>query len=288
VPERFLESPLLRTLGVLHGFSTRLDGVSPPPFNSLNMSDLIGDDGALVAENRRRLAWDLDLGGRALLVPSQVHGVDCALGSVTRSDEASPGALPDGEGVLMVPGSPCEADAVMSCDPSLALGVLTADCIPMLLANQTGEWVAAIHGGWRGTAGGILKNAVKKLARASGEPPSSFYLAIGPGIGLDSYEVGEEVVMGCLASISLSLEEAVDGGILKEVEGRYHLCLKSVNHLQGTQAGLAPRRIDVLWRDTYAEADVFFSHRRDRGQTGRHLNVIAPKAGGGGEVNWQE
>lgn len=277
VPIRYLQSQLLTRLGVKHGFATRVDGVSPPPFDSLNMSELVGDDPNFVAENRRRLLWDLDLGARELLVPSQVHGVECALGKMSSRDGVLSGGTVDQSLPLLMPGGHCEADAILSCDPSLALAIGSADCIPMLLSTADGYWVAAVHGGWRGTAGGILRRMVKTLSQASGQAAEELFLAIGPGIGLDSYEVGEEVVAACLNSVSFGRDEAIDKGVLRIRAGRHHVCLKSINQAQALEFGLKAEHIDVLWRDTYAEKDTFFSFRRDGGVTGRHLNIIAPR-----------
>jgi YfiH family protein len=150
--------------GARAAFSTRLGGVSEPPFDELNLGILTDDDPEAVTENRRRLAVALGLEPARVVYALQVHG--------TR--------------LLRHPSheSPPEADGHLVTDPRFAPMVLAADCLPIALRGAGG--LALVHAGWRGLAGGIVGSAAKAVAATSA--------AIGPGIGPCCYEVGEEVL----------------------------------------------------------------------------------------------
>ncbi|WP_029133300.1 peptidoglycan editing factor PgeF [Sedimenticola selenatireducens] len=148
--------------------STRVGGVSLPPFDSLNLADHVGDDPAAVAENRKRLEVVARLPATPIWL-NQVHGtrvLDCA-GSVTSR----------------------EADASVTSQPGQVCVVMTADCLPVLFCNRAGSRVAAVHAGWRGLADGVIEAAL-----AGFEGPADQLLAwLGPAIGPDAFEVGPEV-----------------------------------------------------------------------------------------------
>jgi len=209
-------------------FSTRLGGVSEAPFDSLNLGLLTDDDAESVGENRRRLAAALEFEAEQVAFARQVHG--------TRLIEH-----PRDGGVE-------EADGHVIREPGLAALVFTADCLPVAVAGPGG--MAMLHAGWRGLAGGILAAGVKAVGATSA--------AIGPGIGLCCYEVGEEV----LESFS-DLGEGV-------AEGRM-LDLAEVARRQLAQAGV--ERVESAGLCTSCEAELFFSHRRDEGRTGRQGGV---------------
>jgi YfiH family protein len=150
--------------GARAAFSTRLGGVSEPPFDSLNLGLVTDDAEAAVGENRRRLAASLGFEPEQVAFARQVHG--------TRLIEHP-----------RAPG-PVEADGHVVREPGLAALVFAADCLPVAVAGPTG--VAMLHAGWRGLAGGILAAGVEAVEATSA--------AIGPGIGPCCYEVGEEVL----------------------------------------------------------------------------------------------
>ncbi|MEE8380214.1 MAG: peptidoglycan editing factor PgeF, partial [Gammaproteobacteria bacterium] len=149
--------------------TTRSGGVSPVPFDSLNMAGHVGDEAVLVATNRQRLA-------EALLLPEKPHWLSQVHGTgVVTLDEGSIG-LP-------------EADASMTRESGCVCAVLTADCLPVLFCDRAGTRVAAAHAGWRGLAAGVLESVVEVM-----DVPGDEILAwLGPAIGPRSFEVGEEV-----------------------------------------------------------------------------------------------
>lgn len=227
-----------------HGFTTRTGGVSPAPWDSLNLGGAVGDAPARVEENWRRLEVATGLGFARV---RQVHGA-----RVIRADEPCAAAE--------------EADAVVSLRPGLAACVSVADCVPVLLADPGSGAVAAVHAGWRGTLARAAAEGVRALAREAGAPPGRLLAAVGPSIGPCCYEVSADLA----ERFRLELGEVVGG------DGAARLDLWAANRRVLEEAGLRPERIEVLGRCTSCEGDLFFSHRRDAGRTGRQMAFIAP------------
>jgi YfiH family protein len=253
-----LQSPLLAAFA--HGFTTRGGGVSAAPYDRLNLGGAVGDDPACVVENWRRLE---DRTGLRFARVRQVHGV-----RVVRA------------------GPPCEpaeeADAVLSAAAGVAACVSVADCVPILLADPETGAVAAIHAGWRGTLAGAAAEGVAAMAREFAAPADRLLAAIGPSIGPCCYEVSDDVA----APFGERFGSAVVRGPLPGPAGKGgpHLDLWAANHLALVRAGVRPERLHLLSACTSCAPDRFFSHRRDRGRTGRHVAFIAPRAptrGGG-------
>ena len=167
-----LQSPLLP---VRHGFFTREGGVSAGPYASLNCSTSGADDPDAVAENRARVARALGTVPSMLLGLSQVHGADV----VTVEAPWPPSAGP-------------RADAAVTRQPGLALGIITADCAPVLLADAAAGVVGAVHAGWRSAVGGVLEATVAAMA-ALGAQPGRIAAVVGPCIRQSSYEVGPDL-----------------------------------------------------------------------------------------------
>jgi YfiH family protein len=224
--------------GACAAFSTRLGGVSEPPFDSLNLGLLTDDEEENVIENRRRLAAVLGFEPDQIVFARQVHGTDLI---EHPSDIVSTIVPPLGrKRVETMPA----ADGHVVRESGLAPLVFVADCLPVALAGPRG--VAMVHAGWRGLAGGILAAGAEAVGATSA--------AIGPGIGPCCYEVGEEVL------------EAFSGlgeGIAK---GRT-LDLPEVARRQLALAGV--ERVESAGLCSSCEEQLFFSHRRDEGRTGR-------------------
>jgi polyphenol oxidase len=217
-------------------FTTRLGGVSDGPYSELNLGILTADDPTLVRKNRAVLAAALGRDQGKFAIGRQVHG-----SSVHVNDE--PG------------GALIEADAQLTTNTGVTALVLVADCVPVVLATQGA--VAAVHCGWRGTAAGIVNTALDALReRGDGETVAA---AIGPGIGPCCYEVGEEV---CAAFEERGLDGAFDGR---------HLDLGRAIRLELERGGVeAVTTVDLC---TSCNPDLFFSHRRDGGVTGRQAGL---------------
>jgi YfiH family protein len=257
---RFYASPLLERLGVPHAFSTRAGGVSPAPFDTLNLG--IAGDAAIrdssdnLEENYRRLRAAVGCAGHGRCWVTQVHGADvCAI---------HPGAAFE---------NGARADALVSDDPTRVLSVKYADCVPLLLASADGRAVAAIHAGWRGLIAGVLRAAVQQLEKTAAAPASAFVAAIGPCIGFDAFEVGPEV----LAAFKNRMGAAA-APIRAGRAGKGHVDLRQAALTELQSAGLSLDRIDTTDRCTFAHPEEFFSHRRDGNATGRMAAIISPAA----------
>ncbi|GAB5603133.1 peptidoglycan editing factor PgeF [Thermus sp. FJN-A] len=235
--------PLLTTpLPVPHGFTTRLGGVSEGPFASLNLSAATGDDPKRVEENQRRVL--AAFGHPPVAALKQVHGAQVH--------------LVEGPGVW-------EGDGLLTRTPGLLLRVGVADCYPLLLYHPKGA-VAALHAGWRGVAAGILPKALE-LLESLGLDPREAHLAIGPGIGGGCYQVGEEVAEAFLKAHLPTFAQD------PRAPGKYLLDLERALLLQAERAGLRQERVYRVGLCTHCEPTLF-SHRRDRGRTGRMWGLI--------------
>lgn len=220
------------------GFGSRVGGVSGAPYDTLNIGVLTDDIDEAVMENRRRLAGAVGVEARRVPIGLQVHQADIAVH--TSPQEPSPYAEP-GPRLDRVDGHVVRG-------PGLAPIVLTADCLPVALAGPGG--VAMLHCGWRGLAAGILARGAALVEATSA--------AIGPGIGPCCYEVGPEV-LGSFAGLG---DEIADGRMLDLPEvARRLLARARVGTVES--AGLC----------TSCEPELFFSHRRDLGRTGRMGNL---------------
>lgn len=239
-----------RALGqVPHGFMTRRGGVSRPPVEGLNCGFGAGDDPAAVAENRRRAAAAV-LPGAVLVGLHQIHSAEVVTVKVPWGDDARP-----------------HADALVTDRPGVLLGVLTADCAPVLLADREAGVVGAAHAGWQGAHGGVIGNTVAAMC-ALGARPARIVAAVGPCIAQPSYEVGEE------------FRARFDAGQARFFApgrpGRWQFDLPGYVVARLEQAGVGT--IEVLARDTYAEPAAFYSYRRatHRGEAayGRQLSLV--------------
>lgn len=251
-----MASLLLRSkvLPVPHGFSTRHGGVSGPPFATLNVGYAVGDDRAHVTENLHRLACAAEVPPGDLHTVSQVHG-DAAVEAGPRAAE---GQLPEVSG---------EADALWTARLGAAVGVKTADCVPLLIVDPDRRAVAAVHSGWRGTDARIASRTVALLT-ARGGAAQRLLCVIGPSIRACCYQVSEELAARFLARFG---PEAIKPD--PERPGP-HLDLVHCVSQDLQAAGVKPAHLDVMPHCTSCEVDTFFSHRRDQGRTGRHLSFV--------------
>jgi YfiH family protein len=226
------------TLPVPHGFFTRRGGVSSGPYASLNCSLSSQDDRDAVLENRARVARFLDADPLRLLGLTQVHGT----GVVTATTSWAPG---QGE----------QADAIVTDRAELALGIVTADCAPVLFADADRRIVGAAHAGWRGAVAGVLEATIAAMA-ALGASPARITAAIGPCIAQASYEVGPDLRDAVLSRSAADAAFFVPG----RREDRWQFDLSGYCTTRLVAAGVG--RVIVTGYDTFAEEDRFFSHRR--------------------------
>jgi len=250
-----LRAPLLTEHGFEHGFSTRLGGVSAPPFDSLNLALGVGDDPGLVAENQRRFALAVGYVPGALFSLQQVHG--------ELVQRVSPGADPGAVAQL-------QGDALVG-QGGVAVGVRTADCVPLLIADPETRCVAAVHAGWRGVCAGVVTQAVRALCEASAAPAARLVAAVFPHIRGCCFEVGSDVALQLSAAVpGVSCVSFVSEG----PRGRPHVALELLLRAQLSAAGVAAERTADVPGCTCCDAQRFFSFRRDGRASGRHLAVI--------------
>jgi YfiH family protein len=262
---RVLTSSLLSSHGFSHGFSTRHGGVSAGAFASLNLGLSVewaarasdrerNDEAARIEENTKLFLDACGLSARQAVRVRQVHGA--------RTVDAIES---------LVSQCQVEADALISDRADLAIMVRTADCVPILLAHLDSGRVAAVHAGWRGLVAGVIEAAIAKLRSSSdAAKPQTIIAAIGPCIGVDSYEVGPEVAS---AFIEKGLGACVRGAGHSGV--RPHLDCFAAAKLLLLRTGLSATQIDGEPLCTFRNDTEFFSARRDGAASGRLAAVIA-------------
>jgi hypothetical protein len=229
-------------------FSTRQGGVSRPPCGTLDLGHPSADPSEAVAENRRRLLQSLALHPANLATASQVHGTSVC--TVSR------------------PGHAARCDALLTLVPGLALAVATADCMSLLYTAPGA--VAAAHAGWRGAAGDLPGATLRALCAAAATHPSSVHVALGPCIRVCCYAVGPEVARRFPESA------------VRVEKDRLYLDLPAVARLQLLAAGLLPGSFEDTGACTACHPELYFSHRRDAGRTGRLWGLAALRPPGHG------
>jgi YfiH family protein len=226
----------------VHVISTlRTGGVSEGRYASLNLGDHVEDDASRVAENRRLLTDSALLPAEPSWL-KQVHGV-----AVADLDELKNVRV---------------ADASVTRHIGRVCAILSADCLPVMLAARSGEAVGAVHAGWRGLAAGVIESAVESLAL----PGEQLQAWLGPSIGPQHFEVGDEV-----REAFVSADEAAESAFRLNARGRLQADLRQLAKQRLERLGI--RRIYGGEQCTYADPQRFFSHRRD-GQTGRQATLI--------------
>ncbi|MGC8559330.1 MAG: peptidoglycan editing factor PgeF [Phycisphaerae bacterium] len=251
----YFTSPTLTSSGFVHGFSTRLGGISPPPFESLNLGNAaVGpqDRAENIGENQKRFLGAIGAEDFRLITVRQVHGADVAIAGGTATGEGESNGN-DFE--------PC-ADALVVQDAGLLAGMRTADCVPILIGSLDGRIAAAVHAGWRGLVSGVIGACIRRM-EAVGVPASELAAAIGPCISGRTYEVGPEV--------AAAFEQAGLRAAVKEYS-KPHINLNLATRIELVHAGIT--QIDASELCTSERAELFYSHRRDRGTTGRLLAAI--------------
>lgn len=224
-----------------HWITTRKGGVSKGSWAQLNLADHVGDDADDVAENREKVSRIL-AGGAAVYLPKQVHGTDAI---------ALKGKTPE-----------CEGDVLIMSRPGLAGGILTADCLPIILADPVKKAVALIHAGRKGIFSSIIQKTVDEMKKNSGTDPADIVAGIGPGIRRCCYEVGEEV-----------FEDGYeDYKRFWTTDGKLDMIFAAVNLL--LEAGVSQRKIHDSEICTSCQDNVFFSHRKQKGKAGRFMTGV--------------
>ncbi len=217
--------------GVLAGITTRRGGQSLGALSQFNLAGHVGDDPAAVAANRARLKIVLALPAEPLWL-TQVHGTDVV--------------VHDGSALAPV------ADAAVAFETGRVLAVLTADCLPVVLATRDGSRIGIAHAGWRGLAAGVLERTLAAL----GAPAAEIVAWLGPAIGAPAFEVGAEV-----RAAFVTAEPADAGAFEPNARGRWQADLAGLARRRLERAGVAA--VAGAGLCTYADPERFYSHRRD-------------------------
>ena len=237
------------------GFTTRNGGVSRPPYNSLNLGAGTDDPKHNVEANRAILARAYGKEPHLLLTVRQVHGTDILI-----VDEENPD---------LTHFQDVESDAIITDQPGIMIGVLVADCYPVLVYDPVKKVAAAVHAGWRGAAAGLIGNVVTAMKSHFSCKLSDLVAAIGPGIGAHKYLV-DRPVRDAFREGSGHWE-----AISNEVSlGQWQLDIGKSCRLQLEAAGITGDNVDEVAECTCCHRELFFSHRRDNGVTGRQMGFV--------------
>lgn len=234
-------------LSLVAAQSTRRGGLSKAPFESLNLGLSVGDDPQQVLQNRALFCEALGIGPGQLALSKQVHGSEVL---VARGPQQAEGF-----------------DAIITNTPGVFAAVSVADCTPVLICDPVNKACAAIHAGWRGTVAQITLKTLLKMKKEFGTHPADCLAFIGACISFDAFEVNADVA-GHFAETEKHYDAA---------SGKFHADLKGANRRQLLEAGLASHHIEVSPLCTVLNNDLFFSHRREKGLTGRMMAVIGMK-----------
>jgi polyphenol oxidase len=228
--------------------STRLGGYSLTPFESLNLGKSVGDDPEIVEKNRSQFFNDLGFENHQIALSHQVHGNE----------------------VLLVekPGNYTGFDAQITNKKNIGLAVSIADCTPILIYDAENEAVAAIHAGWKGTVGQIVTKALAAMHENYGTKGKNCYAYIGACISYENFEVNADV-----ADFFTENFKKYDAK-----KNKFYVNLKAANKAQLIDFGVPENQIEISKFCTVGDNNLFFSHRKEQGKTGRTLALIGIKS----------
>lgn len=247
----FYQSAILEK--VQHGIFTRHGGTSPEPWATLNLGGTVGDDVQAVRRNHEMIYEILDIAGKQACTTWQVHGADVivAHGSI------------QGRKWL------ARADGVITNKKDVPLVMRYADCVPLLFYDPQKEALGLAHAGWRGTVQGMGANMVKAMQQAYGSRPQDIRVVIGPSISLEKFQVGEEVVESVQNHFG-----TLDGLMRRDPDdGTAYIDLWEANRRDLANAGVD--NIEISGICTYQNTQDFYSHRAEKGKTGRFGVVMS-------------
>lgn len=238
--------------GLSQAVFTRNGGVSPQPWNTLNVGGTVGDDADRVRENRLRSFTALGRSLESMFDVWPVHSADAVIADAPRlADEPHR-----------------KADIILTRNPSVTLYMRFADCVPIMLYDPVQGVVGLAHAGWLGTILGASRAATEAMQAAFGSRPGDILAAIGPSIGPDHYEVGGDVLERVRTAFVHD-----SGSLIEHRDGRSYLDLWAANRLQLQQAGVG--QIEVAGICTACHTDDWYSHRAENGRTGRFGALVA-------------
>ena len=247
--------PSLGRKGAVAGFTTRHEGVSRPPYNSLNLGSNTLDSSHNVEGNRSLLARSIGATLDRFLTVTQVHGTDLLVIDAPNAELSHFLKL--------------ECDGIVTNQPGICIAVSIADCVPILLHDPVKGVVAALHAGWQGTVGNIAGKGIEAMSSIFGSERKDILAAIGPSIAACCYEVDRPV-----RDAFKKAGAAWDLFTKEQGEGKWLLDLGAANRRLLSDAGLAAAQIQSSELCVSCNQELFFSYRRDGGDTGRQVGFI--------------
>ena len=254
-----IESPLLQEVrGLRHGFSTRKGGVSKEHLSSLNLGFNLGDEREKVLENFRILGSLFEAKPEDFVLTQQTHSINVR--RVGRDDR--------GKGIFRERNY-TDVDALITNEEGVILTAFSADCVPILFYDKGHRAIASCHSGWRGTHGRILARVIEAMQREFSSKPEEIYIAIGPSICKNCYEVSEDVGEAFLEAFPALREETKNASPIERVsEEKFHIDLWELNRIIALEAFIPPENISISGYCTMERPDLFFSHRYSQGRRG--------------------
>ena len=254
-----IESPLLQEMrGLRHGFSTRKGGVSKEHLSSLNLGFNLGDEKEKVLENFRILGSLFEAKPEDFVLTQQTHSVNVR--HVGREDR--------GKGIFRERDY-TDVDALMTDEEGVILSAFSADCVPILFYDKGHRAIASCHSGWRGTHGRILARVIEAMQREFSSKPEEIYIAIGPSICKNCYEVSEDVGEAFLDAFPALREMTKNASPIERVsEEKFHIDLWELNRWIALENSIPAENISVSGYCTMERPDLFFSHRYSQGKRG--------------------
>ena len=249
---RYYQFESLAGLGVIQGIYTRHGGISPEPWHSLNLGGTVGDERANVVENRRRIFHAMGRPVESIYDCWQVHGTEVICTTQPRP----------------LDGVHHKADAILTDQKDITLFMRFADCVPIFLVDPRRKVIGIVHAGWRGAVNGVITQAVRQMQEHYGVRPEDIYAGIGPSICVDHYQVGKEVVDAAVAAFGEASAQ-----VLARRNGSLHLDLWTANRLTLEKSGV--RQIEVAGICTACHTHDWYSHRAEKGKTGRFGALLA-------------
>lgn len=243
---------------IVSGITTKYNGVSKAPFDSLNMGLHVGDEPKDVVRNRELLAEAIQFPLESWVLGEQVHGTEIA---VVTKNEAGCGSRELADSLPSV-------DGLITKEKGMLLAAFFADCVPLYFFDSKSEWIGMAHAGWRGTVANMAGKMVDAM-RANGANKDSIQAMIGPCISKNRYEVDNYIIQ--------QIPEQFRADVLQPSgSDRYFLDLQALNRLYMLQAGIQDENILTAAHCTY-DSPEFYSHREDQGKTGRMIGFIGMK-----------
>jgi YfiH family protein len=242
----------LPSFELVQGIFTRKGGISPTPWDSLNVGGTVGDERSNIIENRQRIFQAVGRNVISLFDVWQVHGTDVLYSDIPRQLDA--------------PHQ--KADAILTDRPGLTLFMRFADCVPIFLYDPIRRAIGMVHAGWPGTVRKIVQVTIETMCKRFKSDPTDILAGIGPSIGPDHYPVGPEVIEQVREAFGSDAQN-----LLHQRDAAIHFDLWQANRITLEQSGV--KHIELAGLCTGCDTNNWFSHRGDRGKTGRFGAVLS-------------